>query len=50
MSADGRQALARGLSELAGHQVRSPRDATPPGTYTQEDGTGPGQPTLGQAR
>jgi DNA-binding MarR family transcriptional regulator len=34
MSADGRQALARGLRELAGHQVRPPRDATPPGTHT----------------
>lgn len=34
MSADGRQALARGLSELAGHSVKSPRDTTPPGTHT----------------
>jgi uncharacterized membrane protein len=34
MSADGRQALTAGLSELAGPQMRSPRDATPPGTHT----------------
>ena len=34
MSADGRQALARGLSELAGHQAIPPRDAAPPGTHT----------------
>jgi DNA-binding MarR family transcriptional regulator len=34
MSAAGRQALARSLSELAGHQVMPPRDAMPPGTGT----------------
>jgi DNA-binding MarR family transcriptional regulator len=33
MSADGHQALARGLSELVGHQAMPPRDATPPSTH-----------------
>ena len=34
MSPDGRHALVRGLSELAGHQVVPPRDATSPETHT----------------
>jgi len=33
MSADGHQALACGLSELAGHQLMPPRDDTPPATH-----------------
>lgn len=33
MSADGRQALVRGLSELAVRQGMPRRDATPPGAH-----------------
>ena len=32
VTADGRQALAPSLSELAGHPVMPPRDGKPPGT------------------
>jgi hypothetical protein len=53
MAADGRQALARGLSELAVRQVMPRRDATPPEAHTQEDGTDlagrPGRPRWTQA-
>jgi hypothetical protein len=41
MSADGRQALVRGLGELAVSQGMPRRDATLPEAHLQEGGTDP---------